>query len=169
MNRTITQLATLLRTFADELEGHCVAAVAAEAAAEPAAPKKRGRPAGTAGTPTPAANLPSNDPPTGLTALTVPELQAIIKPTVDLKEGKQIVALINKHGGTQLSTLPVENQQAFVDDVKVVERLLKLVEPIIKSGNGLAINTLVKEHGGTGVATIPAENRAAFEEAVALL
>lgn len=116
MNRTITQLVNLLRTFADELEGHCAEQVAAEAAATPAADKpKRGRPAKE----TPAAE-PEKEPEKEKQAdvsMTLEALQALIQPAVKAAAGKQVKDLIAKHGGTQLSNLPAANHAAFAEDV----------------------------------------------------
>ncbi len=83
-----------------------------EPPADPAPePKRRGRPAAPAPTPATTEEEPAGD------VKTLEELQGICKPLMAAGMGVQLKALVKKHGGQNLSTLPPENQGAFLADV----------------------------------------------------
>lgn len=114
MNRTIRQLVTLLRTFADELES----ILTQTAAGESTSPAKRGRPkkeeqVNPVETPTPTA-----EPKEEATGMTLDALKALIEPAVKAGAGAQVKSIISKHGGTQLSSIPAANHAAFAADVE---------------------------------------------------
>lgn len=112
MNRTITQLVTLLRTFADELEAVTPLPDLSDA---PAPAKKRGRPAATPPA-DPPADIPAEEP----KGMTLDALKALIEPAVKAGAGAQVKGIITKHGGTQLSSIPAANHAAFAADVEAL-------------------------------------------------
>lgn len=76
-----------------------------------ALPKTRGRPPGSKAAP------PADEPekPKGKTA---DELRAECEPLIKEGRGAEVKVLIKKHGGENLSTIPVANQAAFLKDVE---------------------------------------------------
>src|SRR5262245_39951680 len=113
MNRTITQLVNLLRTFADELENGLTETT------ETATPAKRGRPrkepeATTTSEPAQVVQPPVEEP----KGMPLDDLKALIDEPVKDGQGKQVKDLIAKHGGTKLSDLPAENHAAFAADIE---------------------------------------------------
>lgn len=124
MNRTITQLVILARTFADELEAilQSTAAVETTTAEAPAsAPKRRGRPATTATAVAEPAQQATAEPTQSAEKAegkSLDELKALIAPAVQAGVGAEVKKLIAKHGGSQLADLPPENHAAFAKDVE---------------------------------------------------
>jgi len=119
MNRTITQLIILARTFADELES----IVSQSVSDTPAAPvKPRGRPAKEKATPEPEKEPEKEKPAVAepATGMTLEQLKAVIKPAVDAAAGLAVKEIIKKHGGTQLSDIPAANHAAFAADIEAM-------------------------------------------------
>lgn len=118
MNRTITQLVILARTFADELEAILQSSASPEAAASPEPPKPRGRPKKeqAAAEPEPPKEEKKEEPATP-TGKTLDELKALIKPAVEAGAGAEVKKVIVKHGGSQLSDIPAANHAAFEADI----------------------------------------------------
>lgn len=124
MKKTIALLATLLRTFADELDEKCSGEAAPETPT-PAAPKsKRGRPALSKVIDPDAApaSEPEKEPepekeqePEGMS---LESLKALIEPAIKAQAGLEVKKIITKHGGTSLSTIPATNHAAFVKDIE---------------------------------------------------
>lgn len=121
MNRTITALVNLLRTFADELESKAVESAAAEnAAAEQPAKRTRGpnKPKETAAAaPTEPTQPAAPAEPEGIT---LDALKALIAPAVEAGAGVAIKGIITKHGGTKLADIPAANHAAFAADVEAL-------------------------------------------------
>jgi hypothetical protein len=117
MKKTIALLATLLRTLADELEEF------RDQPETPAAEKpKRGRKAAEPA-PTAAAEPVQEvlaEPPQETAGLPLEELQALIQPHIKAAQGKLVKAIITKHGGTSLSTIPAANHAAFAEEIEAL-------------------------------------------------
>lgn len=131
MNRTITQLIILARTFADELEnmlaGPCgQQQLSGEGTSNEAAtaPVKRTRGPNKPKEPQTPADPPATLPPeqqnVPAEGMTLEELQALIDKPVKAGIGAQVKELIAKHGGTQLANLPVAAHAAFKADVEAL-------------------------------------------------
>ena len=105
---TLLALAAFITSLANDTEASAPAAPA-EAGGE--APPKRGRPPGKAAEP---AKEPEPEKAKGHT---IEELRAAIKPLVEDSRGDEVKALIKKHGGENLSSIPAEKHAAFLKDV----------------------------------------------------
>jgi hypothetical protein len=122
MNRTITQLIILARTFADELESLLSKTVTEPGETAAPAPR-RGRPkkeeAAAMSEPEkePEKEKPAADEAKGMT---LEQLKALIKPAVDAAAGLAVKEIIKKHGGTQLSDIPAANHAAFAADIEAM-------------------------------------------------
>lgn len=117
MNRTITQLVILARTFADELEGILQSTAAVETTTTaPAKPRGRPKKEEAATTPEPEKGKEKEEP--AAEGMSLEALKALIAPAVQAGVGGEVKKLIAKHGGSQLADLPPANHAAFSTDVE---------------------------------------------------
>lgn len=115
---TLLALAAFITSLANDSEG----APAATPNETPSgdAPKPRGRPPGSKAAPAPAKEEPPADEGKKFTR---EELMATVHPLMKANPSRkaEVAALIKQHGGTCLSDIPAENQQAFVDDAEALQ------------------------------------------------
>lgn len=111
-------IAAAVTAAVNDLAGITEPTNAPETPSGDAAPKPRGRPPGSKA-------APKEEPPANEgKKFTRDELMAVVEPLMKAKPNSrkpEVAALIKQHGGTCLSDIPAENQQAFVDDAEALQ------------------------------------------------
>lgn len=76
-------------------------------------PARRGRPPGATAKPRETAAGPTDEE-------RLASNRALIQPLIKDKKGKEVKAIIIKHGGTELANLPADKQEAFEQDIEAL-------------------------------------------------
>jgi len=116
---TLLALAAFITSLANDSEGTPAATPTPDPA--PGDPPKRGRPPGSKNEPKPKEEQAPAEETTK--KFTREELMAVVSPLMKANPSRkaEVAALIKQHGGTCLSDIPAENQQAFVDDAEALQ------------------------------------------------
>ncbi len=116
---TLLAIAAAITAIANDLGGNDTPAPTPNETPSGDAPKPRGRPPGSKATPK------VEEPPAEDTGkkFSREELMAAVQPLMKANPSRkaEVAALIKQHGGTCLSDIPAENQQAFVDDAEALQ------------------------------------------------